>query len=260
MAEAYEWAWEWLHPGGRGYEWGWRLTTSFHIRYAADHPTLGRVPMADITEGIPDGVVRLVLRGQFVPYIAQLLATTLVAEGAVNLVEWDVQDPHGRGDFLLTIARKDGLSAMELKRQAEERLTEIRTRWYELLASIGPALSAYEADAGTLEHLLDTLHTALREATQPIGSEAQRILADLITLLRKDDFEETEPHLLVARVDQALKERQAARTLLDDPLVANALLRHAVLSELYAAYTAIRRINGNHKEEEDGDTAAEARS
>src|SRR6266545_528161 len=44
MAEAYQWAWEWLHPGGRGYEWGWRLYDAFHIKYFAQHPDLGRVP------------------------------------------------------------------------------------------------------------------------------------------------------------------------------------------------------------------------
>ncbi len=44
QAYGYQAAWEWLHEGGAGYSWGWRLVTSFHITYAAVHPTLGRIP------------------------------------------------------------------------------------------------------------------------------------------------------------------------------------------------------------------------
>ena len=44
QAYGYQAAWEWLHEGGAGYSWGWRLVTNFHITYAAVHPTLGRVP------------------------------------------------------------------------------------------------------------------------------------------------------------------------------------------------------------------------
>ena len=80
---------------------------------------LDLVPMVNLAEGIPDAAVKLVLRGQFLPHIAQLLTTTLLAFKGTNLVEWDVTDPHGRGAFLLTIQRNDGMSAMQLKRQVQ---------------------------------------------------------------------------------------------------------------------------------------------
>ena len=159
---------------------------------------LDLVPMVNVTEGVPDGVVQMVLGGSFVPHIAQLLATCLVAFKGTNLVEWEVVDPHGRGDFILTIQRREGLTSMQIRAQTEERLTEIQTRWYELLVDIGPALDAYEAQVGTLEHLLDTLHAAIRTATQPIGSPAQRILADITDLVRKEDHERFAPHQLAA--------------------------------------------------------------
>jgi hypothetical protein len=44
QAQGYQDAWDWLHEGGAGYAWGWRLDTEFHIKYMAVHPTLGRVP------------------------------------------------------------------------------------------------------------------------------------------------------------------------------------------------------------------------
>ena len=44
MARGYQFAWEWLYEGGRGHAWGWQLLHSFHIKYAARHPILGRVP------------------------------------------------------------------------------------------------------------------------------------------------------------------------------------------------------------------------
>lgn len=44
QARGYQDAWDWLHEGGAGYAWGWRLDTQFHIKYMAVHPTLGRVP------------------------------------------------------------------------------------------------------------------------------------------------------------------------------------------------------------------------
>ena len=44
QAQGYQAAWEWLHAGGAGYAWGWRLDTEFHIKYLAVHPTLGRIP------------------------------------------------------------------------------------------------------------------------------------------------------------------------------------------------------------------------
>jgi hypothetical protein len=44
QARGYQDAWDWLHDGGAGYAWGWRLDTQFHIKYMAVHPTLGRVP------------------------------------------------------------------------------------------------------------------------------------------------------------------------------------------------------------------------
>jgi len=44
QARGYQAAWEWLHDGGAGYAWGWRLESEFHIKYTAVHPSLGRIP------------------------------------------------------------------------------------------------------------------------------------------------------------------------------------------------------------------------
>ena len=220
---------------------------------------LDLVPLSNVVEDIPEGTLRMLLQGEFVPHIAQLLATCMVAFKGTNLVEWSVRDAHGRGDFLLTLQRAAGKSPMQLKREAEERLTEIQMRWYELLGAIGPTLLAYEAHERTLEQLLDTLHAAIRTAVMPIGSPFQRMMADITNLVRKEDFEEVPPHLLAARVERMFVERLAARTLLDDPVVATAMQRHAVLAALYAAYIETRGIRGNQETAQETDPAAEAR-
>jgi len=44
QAQGYQAAWEWLHEGGAGYAWGWRLESEFNIKYTAVHPDLGRIP------------------------------------------------------------------------------------------------------------------------------------------------------------------------------------------------------------------------
>ena len=220
---------------------------------------LDLVPLSNIVEGLPEGTLRMVLQGEFVPHIAQLLATCMVAFKGTNLVEWQVVDAHGRGDFLLTLQRAEGKSPMQIKREAEEQLTEIQTRWYELLGAIGPTLLAYEAHERTLEQLLDTLHAAIRTAVMPIGSPFQRMMADITNLVRKEDYDEVPPHLLAARVERMFVERLAARTLLDDPVVATAMQRHAVLAALYAAYIETRGIRGNQETAQETDPAAEAR-
>ena len=93
MAERYQWAWEWLHPGGRGYAWGWRLFSEFHITYFVEHPQLGRVPrgrhdpvwLSDVPELIIETLV--VEQLQLGWHRRQVAAVTAVYADRAQLLE-----------------------------------------------------------------------------------------------------------------------------------------------------------------------------
>lgn len=210
---------------------------------------LDLVPLVNIAEGIDHETVRWLMQGQFLPHIAQLMATTLLAFGAANVCEWALEgDP--RGQFLLTIQRKAGKSALELRAEAEERATVAEARLHDLVTTVRPALHAYAEQTGTLEQLLDALQRGLRAAEAPPGTSQADIIAAVLTRLRKDNRTAIAPELLPFIVGQLLNERRAARTLLDRQDVEAAMTRAPHLRDAYLAYKYVRGISDNHNQDQ----------
>src|SRR5215211_2787064 len=128
------------------------LTKTVELLRAEFGSLLDLVPLANIADGIDHETMRWLMQGQFLPHIAQLMATTLLAFGAANVCEWTLEgDP--RGQFLLTIQRKAGKSALELCAEAEDQATVASARLNELLTTIRHPLDAYLSMTGTLEQL-----------------------------------------------------------------------------------------------------------
>jgi hypothetical protein len=220
---------------------------------------LDLVPLANIADGIDHETMRWLMQGQFLPHIAQLMATTLLAFGAANVCEWTLEgDP--RGQFLLTIQRKAGKSALELRAEAEDRATVAEARLHDLATTVRPALDAYAEQTGTLEQLLDALQRGLRAAEAPPGMSQADIIAAVLMRLRKDNRTTIAPELLPFIVGQLLDERRAARTLLDRQDIEIAMIRAPHLRDAYMAYKHMRGISDNHNQDqneskEDGSAA-----
>lgn len=220
---------------------------------------LDLVPLVNITEGIDHETIRWLMQGQFLPHIAQLMATTLLAFGAANVCEWTLEgDP--RGQFLLTIQRKAGKSALELRTEAEDRATLAEVRLHDLATTVRPALDAYEEQSGTLEQLLDVLQRGLRAAEAPPGTSQADSIAAVLMRLRRENQTAITPELLPFIVGQLLDERRAARTLLDRQDIEIAMTRAPQLRDAYMAYKHVRGISDNHNQdqnesEEDGSAA-----
>jgi len=224
---------------------------------------LDLVPLVNLTEGIDHETIRWLMQGQFLPHIAQLMTTTLEAFGAYNACEWTLNgDP--RGQFLLTIQRKEGKSTMELRAEAEDQTQLLRTRLVELIRELREAFDAYMDSTGTLEGLLDVIHRGVRAAEAPLGIAIADINAAAWNRLRREDraYLGLAPELLPQVVGQLLDERRAARTLLDRQEIATAMLRAPHFSDLYMAYKHIRgnRDNKQETQDQEADPAAQAGS
>jgi len=235
------------------------LTKTVELLRAEFGSLLDLVPLVNIAEGIDHETMRWLMQGQFLPHIAQLMATTLLAFGAANVCEWTLEgDP--RGQFLLTIQRKAGKSALELRAEAEDRATVAEARLHDLATTVRLALDAYAEQTGTLEQLLDALQRGLRAAEAPPGMSQADITAAVLMRLRKDNRTAITPELLPFIVGQLLDERRAARTLLDRQDVEIAMTQAPHLRDAYVAYKHMRGISDNHNQdqnesEEDGSAA-----
>jgi hypothetical protein len=92
---------------------------------------LDLVPLVDFTEGADQEMIRWVMNGTFLPHIAMLMASTLVAFEAPNGCEWHLLgDP--RGEFVLYLQRKAGATVGEQRDAARDKARLIETRLADL--------------------------------------------------------------------------------------------------------------------------------
>jgi len=153
-----------------------------------------------------------------------------------------------RGQFLLTIQRKEGKSAIELRAEAEDQATAASARLNELLTTIRHPLDAYLSMTGTLELLLDAISRGMDAARAQPGMAAADIIAAIQNRLRREDRTTIDlpSETLPAHIGRVLDERRAARALLDRQDVATAMERAPHLRDAYMAYKQIRETNDNH--------------
>jgi hypothetical protein len=124
-------------------------------------------PLVDFTEGADTETIKWVMGGSFLPHIAALMASTLLAFDAHNVCEWHlIGDP--RGEFVLTIQRKAGKTPAELRAEALDKAQRLETRMVALLWEIGTAYDAYADGTGTLEQLLDAIDREMQAAKAPL--------------------------------------------------------------------------------------------
>ena len=202
---------------------------------------LDLVPLVDFTEGADQEMIRWVMNGTFLPHIAQLMASTLLAFGAQNVCEWHLLgDP--RGEFVLHIQRKEGKSAAELRDEARDKARIYQTRLLELIREIRGAFDAYMDTTGTLSQLLDVIFRGMQAAEQPLGMAIADINAAAWNRLRRDslNYFGLAPELLPNIVGGLLEERRAARSILDRQEIKASLLQAPHFRDLYQAYTHVR--------------------
>jgi hypothetical protein len=204
---------------------------------------LDLVPLVDFTEGADEETLKWVMGGTFLPHIAQLMASTLLAFGAQNVCEWHLLgDP--RGEFVLHIQRKEGKSAAELRDEARDKARLIETRFAELIREIRPSFDAYMDSTGTLEQLLDVIFRGMQAAERPLGMAIADINAAAWNRLRRDslDYFGLAPELLPNIVGGLLDERRAARSILDRQEIKASLLPAPHFGDLYRAYLQARGV------------------
>jgi hypothetical protein len=204
---------------------------------------LDLVPLVDFTDGADDETIRWVMGGTFLPHIAQLMASTLLAFGGQNVCEWHLLgDP--RGEFVLHIQRKEGKSAAELRDEARDKAQLLETRLGELIREIRVAFDAYMDMTGTLEQLLDVIHRGMQAAERPLGMAIADINAAAWNRLRRDslNYFGLAPELLPNIVGGLLDERRAARSILDRQEIKASLLPAPHFGDLYRAYLQARGV------------------
>ena len=202
---------------------------------------LDLVPLVDFTDGADEETIKWVMGGTFLPHIAQLMASTLLAFGAHNVCEWHLLgDP--RGEFVLHIQRKEGKSAAELRDEARDKARLFETRLAELIREIRAPFDAYMDETGTLEQLLDVIFRGMQAAERPLGMTIADINAAAWNRLRHDSANYTDlaPELLPNIVGGLLEERRAARSMLDRQEIKAAMLQAPHFRDLYMAYTQVR--------------------
>jgi len=198
-------------------------------------------PLVDFTEGADTETIKWVMGGSFLPHIAALMASTLLAFDAHNVCEWHlIGDP--RGEFVLTIQRKEGKSAAELRDEARDKARLFETRLAELIREIRAPFDAYMDATGTLEQLLDVIFRGMQAAERPLGMAIADINAAAWNRLRHDSANYTDlaPELLPNIVCGLLEERRAARSMLDRQEIKAAMMQAPQFRDLYMAYTQLR--------------------
>jgi hypothetical protein len=202
---------------------------------------LDLVPLVDFTEGADQETLKWVMGGLFLPHIAQLMASTLLAFDATNVCEWHLLgDP--RGEFVLHLQRKEGLTPAELRAEALDKARKMETRLLELIREIRTAFDAYMDTTGTLEQLLDVIFRGMQAAEAPLGLAIADINAAAWNRLRHDsaNYADLAPELLPNIVGGLLDERRAARSMLDRQEIKAAMLQAPHFRDLYMAYTQVR--------------------
>jgi hypothetical protein len=200
-------------------------------------------PLVDFTEGADAETIKWVMGGSFLPHIAALMASTLLAFDAHNVCEWHLMgDP--RGEFVLTIQRKAGKTAAELRAEALDKAQRLETRMVALLWEIGTAYDAYADGTGTLEQLLDAIDREMQAAKAPLRIAIADINAAVWNRLRQDSATYTDlaPELLPNIVGGLLEERRAARSILDRQEIRASLMQAPHFRDLYMAYTQLRGV------------------
>ena len=202
---------------------------------------LDLVPLVDLADGADDETIRWMMGGTFLPHLAQLMASTLLAFDAANVCEWTLAgDP--RGEFVLTIQRKGGKTPAALRGEALDKARVMQTRLVELIRVIGAAFDAYMDTTGTLVQLLDVIHREMQTAQAPLGLAIADINAAAWNRLRHDsaNYADLAPELLPNIVGGLLDERRAARSVLDRQEIKAAMLQAPHFRDLYMAYTQLR--------------------
>ncbi len=200
-------------------------------------------PLVDFTEGADQEMIKWVMNGSFLPHIAQLMASTLIAFEARNGCEWHLLGD-SRGDFVLHLQRKEGKTPSELRDAARDKARLFETRLVELIREIRVAFDAYMDMTGTLEQLLDVIHRGMQAAERPLGMAIADINAAAWNRLRLDSmtYNDLAPELLPNIVGSLLDERRAARSILDRQEIKTSLLQAPHFRDLYQAYTTVRGV------------------
>jgi hypothetical protein len=224
---------------------------------------LDLVPLVDFTEGADNEMIKWVMGGSFLPHIAQLMASTLIAFEAKNGCEWHLLgDP--RGDFVLFLQRKEGKTQSEMRDEARDKARIYQTRLVELIREIRTAFDAYMDTTGSLERLLDVIYRGMQAAEQPLGMAIADINAAAWNRLRLDSTNYTDlpPELLPNIVGGLLDERRAARSILDRQEIQASLLPAPHFGDLYRAYLHVRGVYDHsipsHTQAEVAESEAEA--
>jgi len=204
---------------------------------------LDLVPLVDFTEGADQEMIRWVMNGTFLPHIAMLMASTLVAFEAPNGCEWHLLgDP--RGEFVLYLQRKAGATVGEQRDAARDKARLIETRLADLIRDLRGAFDAYMDATGTLSQLLDVIFRGMQAAEQPLGMAIADSNAAAWNRLRRDslNYSDLAPELLPHIVGGLLDERRAARSILDRQEIKASLLQAPHFRDLYLAYTHVRGV------------------
>lgn len=215
---------------------------------------LDLVPLVDLLDGADTETVKWLMGGSFLPHIAQLMVTTMLAFDAENACEWHLLND-ARGEFILTIQRKAGKSPAELRSEALDAAKVATARLValsEIVSGIRPAFDAYMDSTGSLEGLLDAIYRSLQAAEAPQAMAIADITAAAWNALRREDrrYADLALELLPRIMQQLLNERRAARTLLDRQEIAAGLRQAPHFGDLYRAYTQVRGSSDNPNQEE----------